>query len=70
VYVPAARGQPGYDGSHDIFRRDVAVCCHVEVTARPIDKLMRLDRVSPGDDKWQAVANFQNVLHQSAMQDV
>jgi hypothetical protein len=26
-------------------------------------QLMRLDRVSAGDDEWQAVANFQNVLH-------
>jgi hypothetical protein len=29
---------------------------------------MRLDGVSAGDDKWQAVANLQNVLHQSAVQ--
>lgn len=31
---------------------------------------MRLDRVSAGDDEWQAVANFQNVLHQSTVQGV
>jgi hypothetical protein len=36
----------------------------------PIDKLTRLDRVSASDDKRQAIANFQNVLHQSAVQAV
>jgi hypothetical protein len=31
---------------------------------------MRLDRVSASDDEWQAVASLQNVLQQSAVQDV
>ena len=69
-HVPAASCQPDYDGGRDVFHRDVAVGRHVDVTAKPIDKLVRLDRVSTSDDKWQTVANFQNVLHQSAMQDV
>jgi hypothetical protein len=39
-----------------------------ERRSTPIDELVRLDRASASNDKWQAVANFQNVLHQSAMQ--